>query len=55
MQITAMTECHINRILCDHSPQRGSALYEEMGKWNKTTDDGTVTEHTQPVPRFLPT
>jgi hypothetical protein len=56
MHISTRTECHINRILCDHSPQLGSALYEEIenSQWNEVTDDGIVTEHTQSLLRYLP-
>lgn len=48
MQIRTLTMCHTKKILCDHSPQRGSALYEEIEIDPKSvTDDGIVTEHTQ--------
>ena len=56
IQIRTLTMCEIHNILCDHSPQRGRALYEEIKNpfWNEVTDDGIVTEHTQSLLRYLP-
>ena len=56
MQVRTLTMCHTNKILCDHSPQRGSALYEEIENlyMKEVTDDGIVTEHTQSLLRYLP-
>ena len=57
MQISTLTDCHINKILSDNSPHRGIALYEEIENslLNSVTVDGIVTEHTQLLSRCLPT